>query len=61
MNYIRLENIYIYFIHHYSKNIISFKFYDTGFPIKDARFSNLKIIPDLLSNDKEVKLNYLKF
>ena len=27
----------------------------TGFPIKDARFSKLKNIPDLLSDDKEGK------
>ena len=29
---------------------------DTGFPIKDARFSKLKNISDLLSDDKEGKI-----
>ena len=28
----------------------------TGFPIKDARFSKLKNIPFLLSDEKEVKI-----
>ena len=29
---------------------------DAGFPKKDARFSKIKIIPALLSDDKEGKL-----
>ena len=29
---------------------------DTGFPKKDARFSKIKNIPDLLSDDKEGKI-----
>ena len=27
-----------------------------GFPLKDARFTNLKNIPDLLSDDKKGKI-----
>ena len=30
--------------------------YGTGFPKKDARFSKIKNIPDLLSDDKEGKI-----
>ena len=32
------------------------EYLNTGFPIKDARFSKLKNIPDLLRNDMEGKI-----
>ena len=32
--------------------------YGTGFPKIDARFSKIENIPDLLSDDKEVKIKW---
>ena len=36
--------------------LIEAMYVNTGFPIKDARFSKLKNIPDILSDDKEGKI-----
>ena len=36
--------------------VVRSRFSPTGFPIKDARFSKLKSILDLLSDDKEDKI-----
>ena len=49
---------FIRFMHQLTKNIISeiFRHEATVFPPKNARFSKIKNIPDLLSDDKEGKI-----
>ena len=36
--------------------LVDYEDIDTGFPKKDAHFSKIKNIPDLLSDDKEGKI-----